>query len=178
MRLQGIVDSFFHFAHGIQVLVELGLVVGTDSAAQGLGVVEHEVEHAGVVRLQRLQYLGSLGVVTGDHGNGARAKEAVESQLRHDLLGHRGVWVTPGNVRSQKAGETTAYVVDPSAWLVDSQLEGGEGGAVADRSGHDLVHGSASRIQSAASSALDVSSGQPGGYLRPMPIAANRLFVP
>src|SRR5262245_58031603 len=117
-------------------------------------------------------------IETRNHRSRGVAEQAIEGQLRNDLLGHGGMRIAPGDRRAIDPRESAADVVDPAPRRVSAKLERGKGCRGADVPCGHLVHRRPAGIEITTGGALDVSTGEPGGYLGPMPVAADCVLVP
>ena len=124
-------DSLFHFADGRQVFIDLAAIVDSQPVAKLLGIVEHEIEDA-------------LAIDSLCAGRPARLWRAVGGKRRSktslgiDLLGHRHVGRTPGDVRGIRtaiAGIAVPRLRSP----FDPQFERRQPGLFADLLGGHLV---------------------------------------
>ena len=121
---------------------------------------------------------GIVGIQARDDGRFAGAEQAVEGELRNDLLGDGRVRVAPGDEGAVHAGEAAAGGIDAGAGGFEAEFEAGQRGAVADALRGELIDGGAAGIEIVAGGAFDIAAGEPGGDFGPVAVAADGLGVP
>ena len=148
----------FDIADALEVFVELGVVVLRESALEGLGVVEHGIEHAAFLREHGLllrERCGVLGKETMIGGDGAVL--AADGFAAH-IPSHREA----GTVAARIAG-FAAVELERGKSRVQAELRGG------DLVGADAVVKALSRLR------VTVRAGEPHGAA---PVAFVAVFVP
>ena len=165
-------------ADRLEILVEADAVGRAALAFHGGGVLHHEIEHAGVIALQRGEHGGMLRIDARQDGRAIAAEEAVEGELRDDLLGHGRVRIAPGDEGAVEAREAAAGGVDAGARRFEAELDRRERGTVADALRGELIDGGGAGVEIVAHGALDVAAGEPDRDLGPVAVAPDGVLVP